>query len=88
MKEVIVRAGVIARGADLYSVEDRSFLIPKFRLRNGAVLRQAGTAYETYGRLAADGKNVVLITHGYTKEHAKWSPALREFLAPLIDRLG
>ena len=26
-------------------------------------------AYETYGRLAADGRNALLITHGYTSSH-------------------
>ena len=60
---------VMARGADLGVVEDRSFLISDFRLQNGTVMPQAKIAYETYGRLAADGKNAVLITHGYTSSH-------------------
>lgn len=30
---------------------------------------KAKIVYETYGRLAADGRNVVLITHGYTSSH-------------------
>ena len=60
---------VMASGADLGVVEDRSFLISDFRLQNGTVMPQAKIAYETYGRLAADGKNAVLITHGYTSSH-------------------
>jgi homoserine O-acetyltransferase len=59
----------MASGADLGVVEDRSFLISDFRLQNGTVMPQAKIAYETYGRLAADGKNAVLITHGYTSSH-------------------
>src|SRR5438132_3406090 len=55
--------------ADLGTVEDQSFVITKFRLQNGAVIAEAKIAYETYGRLAADGKNAVLITHGYTSSH-------------------
>jgi homoserine O-acetyltransferase len=55
----------MARGV----VEDRSFLISDFRLQNGTVMPQAKIAYETYGRLAADGKNAMLITHGYTSSH-------------------
>src|SRR5712671_1583152 len=55
--------------ADLGTVEDRSFVITNFRLQNGAVMAEAKIAYEAYGRLAADGKNAVLITHGYTSTH-------------------
>ena len=54
---------------DLGTVEDRSFVIPDFRLQNGSVLPEAKIAYETYGRLAAGGRNAVLITHGYTSSH-------------------
>jgi len=63
--------------ADLGTVEDRSFVISNFRLQNGAVIAEAKIAYETYGRLAADGGNAVLITHGYTSSHhaAGRSPA-------------
>ena len=89
---------------------------------------QAKIIYETYGRLAADGRNAVLtrtatpaaITQpaairqtavsrgggaagvnaryfeidselGHSAsgpEHAKWSPVLREFLEPLMAKLG
>jgi homoserine O-acetyltransferase len=54
---------------DLGTVEDRRFAISNFRLRNGAVMPAVELAYETYGRLAADGRNALLITHGYTSSH-------------------
>jgi homoserine O-acetyltransferase len=55
--------------ADLGTVEDQKFVISKFRLQNGGVMPEAEIAYETYGRLAADRRNAVLITHGYTSSH-------------------
>lgn len=54
---------------DIGIVEDRNFLIRDFRLQNGEVMPEANIAYETYGRLAADGRNAVLVTHGYTSSH-------------------
>ena len=36
------------------------------RLRCGATLPRVVTAYRTRGRLAADRRNVILVTHGYT----------------------
>jgi len=54
---------------DLGTVEDQRFAISNFRLRNGAVMPAVEIAYETYGRLAADGRNALLITHGYTSSH-------------------
>src|SRR5215472_2765659 len=59
----------VVRGADLGVVEDRAFFICDFGLQNGTVMPQVMIAYETYGRLAADGRNAVLITHGYTSSH-------------------
>src|SRR5262249_38577909 len=66
---VMTLAGVMARSADLGTVEDQSFLIRDFRLQNGTIMPQAEIAYEMYGRLAPDGRNAVLITHGYTSSH-------------------
>jgi len=73
----VTSAGVMARGADLGTVEDRIFPISGFRLRNGVVMPEVKIAYETYGRLAPDGRNAVLIVHGYTSSHhaAGRSPA-------------
>ncbi len=50
----------------LGTVTPQSLTVANFRLVSGAVLPQATIAYETYGRLAADKRNAVLITHGYT----------------------
>ena len=61
--------GIALRTEDIGPVEDRFFTISDFRLQNGAVLAEARIAYETYGRLASDGRNAVLITHGYTGGH-------------------
>jgi homoserine O-acetyltransferase len=54
---------------DIGAVEDRNFAIQDFRLHNGEVMPALNIVYETYGRLAADGRNAVLITHGYTSSH-------------------
>lgn len=40
-----------------------------FRLENGSVLPELDLAYVTHGRLASDGRNAVLLTHGYTSSH-------------------
>lgn len=40
-----------------------------FRLENGEVLPELALAYVTHGRLAPDGRNAVLLTHGYTSSH-------------------
>jgi homoserine O-acetyltransferase/O-succinyltransferase len=61
--------GVMTRGTELGAVEDRTFFISNFGLQNGAVMPRVRIAYETYGRLAADSRNALLITHGYTSSH-------------------
>ena len=38
-------------------------------LKTGGVLPQAQLAYITYGKLAPDGRNAILLTHGYTSSH-------------------
>ena len=44
-------------------------IIRDFRLENGTVMPEVTIAYETYGALAPDGRNAVLLTHGYTSPH-------------------
>jgi homoserine O-acetyltransferase/O-succinyltransferase len=61
--------GVVPMSADLGTVENRSFSISNFCLQNGNVMPAARIVYETYGRLASDRRNAVLITHGYTSSH-------------------
>jgi homoserine O-acetyltransferase/O-succinyltransferase len=50
----------------LTNVERRSFTTKSFRLENGTVMPEVTLAYEAYGTLAPDGRNAVLLTHGYT----------------------
>ena len=42
------------------------FTIRDFRTKGGETLPEATLAYVTRGRLAPDGRNAVLVTHGYT----------------------
>jgi homoserine O-acetyltransferase len=46
-----------------------SFTFTDFRLQNGEVMPEVTLAYCTRGKLAADGRNAVLVTHGYTSGH-------------------
>ncbi len=52
-------------------VEVKSFTTHNFRLQSGEVLPEVTLAYETYGRPAPDGRNAILVAHGYTSsQHA------------------
>jgi homoserine O-acetyltransferase len=68
-REVAMTDGAALRTEDIGTVHDQFFTLHDFRLANGAVLPEAKIVYETYGRLASDGRNAVLITHGYTGSH-------------------
>src|SRR2546423_670514 len=61
--------GAMLRTADIGTVHDQFFTLRDFSLANGSVLPEATIVYETYGRLAPDSRNAVLITHGYTGSH-------------------
>jgi homoserine O-acetyltransferase len=50
-------------------MQDQIFEARDFRLENGDRLPELRLAYVTHGRLAADGRNAVLLTHGYTSSH-------------------
>jgi homoserine O-acetyltransferase len=50
-------------------VQTRTITFNDFRLESGQVLPAVTLAYETYGRLAADGRNAILVTHGFTSSH-------------------
>jgi homoserine O-acetyltransferase len=50
-------------------VLSRTFTVPAFKLESGVVLPELTLAYETYGRLAPDGRNAILVAHGFTSNH-------------------
>jgi len=61
----------------LDNVVKRTFTAYGFKLDSGRVLPEMTLAYETYGRLAPDGRNAILVTHGFTSsQHAagKYTP--------------
>ncbi|THU03793.1 alpha/beta fold hydrolase [Lampropedia puyangensis] len=43
--------------------------IGPLKLHNGHVLQQCEVAYNSYGTLANDGRNAIVVTHGYTASH-------------------
>src|SRR5476649_1061183 len=52
--------------ATLDNVQKKIFAAKSFHLESGVVMPEIVIAYETYGKLAPDGRNAVLLTHGYT----------------------
>jgi homoserine O-acetyltransferase/O-succinyltransferase len=50
----------------LDKVQKKVFSAKSFHLESSVVLPEIVIAYETYGTLAPDGRNAVLLTHGYT----------------------
>jgi homoserine O-acetyltransferase len=53
------------------SVVKRTWTMRDFRLESGVTLPELTLAYETYGRRATDGRNAILVTHGFTSsQHA------------------
>jgi homoserine O-acetyltransferase/O-succinyltransferase len=85
----IVLSGIVAFPGDaaadvpllnnpLQGVEHKSMNLGSLTLENGQVLSDVTIAYDTYGRLAPDGRNAILITHGYTSNHhaaGRYGPA-------------
>ena len=64
-------------GTSMEAVVKRTFTAYGFELESGQKLPEMTLAYETYGTLAADGRNAILITHGFTSSHhaaGKYSP--------------
>ena len=54
-------------------VRDR-YTFADFPLERGGALPEVAIAYTTRGRLAPDGRNAVLVTHGYTSGHQMIEP--------------
>jgi len=61
---------ILARAAhaqgELDKVQRKVFTAKSFHLESSVVMPEIVIAYETYGTLAPDGRNAVLLTHGYT----------------------
>jgi homoserine O-acetyltransferase/O-succinyltransferase len=51
---------------DPLKMKKATFTTKDFKLASGTVMPEITIAYETYGTLAPDGRNAVLLTHGYT----------------------
>src|SRR5438105_5935463 len=62
-------AAAAAGEGSLDNVVKRTFTAYGFRLDSGRVLPEMTLAYETYGRPARDGRNAILVTHGFTSSH-------------------
>jgi homoserine O-acetyltransferase len=59
---------VFAQAASV-AVQSGTFRSTQFQLQNGNTLPEMVIAYETYGKLAPDGRNAVLLSHGFTSSH-------------------
>jgi len=55
--------------AELVEIESKTFSARDFRLEGGQALPLLELAYETYGTLAPQRDNAVLVVHGYTSSH-------------------
>jgi homoserine O-acetyltransferase/O-succinyltransferase len=72
-------AGSAAVGrTSMEAVVSRTFTAYGFALDSGAKLPELTLAFETYGTLAPNGRNAILIAHGFTSSHhaaGKYTPA-------------
>jgi homoserine O-acetyltransferase/O-succinyltransferase len=55
-----------AEGDDMNHVQRKAFTAKSFHLESSVVMPEIVIAYETYGTLRPDGRNAVLLTHGFT----------------------
>ena len=56
-------------GTSMEAVVNRTFTAYGFELESGQKLPDMTLAFETYGTLAPNGRNAILITHGFTSSH-------------------
>jgi homoserine O-acetyltransferase/O-succinyltransferase len=66
---LLLSAGSAEAQIDPLNVQRGTFAAASFRLENGSVMSDVKIAYETYGRLAADGRNAILMSPGFTTSH-------------------
>ena len=59
-------SGAARAEGELMNIQQRTFTAKSFKLESGVVMPEVVIAYETYGTLQPDGRNAVLLTHGYT----------------------
>ena len=62
---VLTASAAHAQG-DPLKAQKATFTVKNFKLASGTVMPEITIAYETYGALGPDGRNAVLLTHGYT----------------------
>lgn len=60
--------------SDRRSMMGNTLNIGSLTLRCGQVLPSVDVAYSTQGTLAADGRNAILVTHGFTSAHTMIEP--------------
>ena len=62
-------SAMLRPGGTVVEGDTRMFTAKDFTLESGRSLPELTLAYETYGQLAPDGRNAILITHGFTSNH-------------------
>ena len=62
----VLMGGAVRAEGDPLKTQKATFTTKDFKLASGTVMPEVTIAYETYGALAPDGRNAVLLTHGYT----------------------
>src|SRR5260370_21220343 len=75
-------AGAARAEGELGDVQRRIFMAKRFKLESGVVMPEIIIAYETYGTLAPDGRNAVLLTHRFTSSQHMAGRYTRENAAP------
>ncbi|MGH7778935.1 MAG: hypothetical protein ACREQR_03805 [Candidatus Binataceae bacterium] len=69
----------MANADEIGAVEVQSFIRRDFRLLSGEVVPELKLVYETYGRLASNGNNAILLCHGFaSSQHAAGTDAAGE----------
>src|SRR4051794_13489731 len=63
-------------GNRVTDITHASFTFSDFRLQNGEVLPEVTIAYATRGKLGPDGRNAILVTHGYTSGQRMIEPGV------------
>jgi homoserine O-acetyltransferase len=69
-------------------IEHGTFSFADMKLENGGILPEVTLAYATRGSLAPDGRNAVLVTHGYTSSHAMIEPGATSSEGAWSDLIG